>query len=108
MLTLAWRRPPALQRRLLLLDAHTGLAPATGSAAPTPMHALVEQPGRAETGERHGDGRSPCRSRLGQLAAASLAERIGAWVARRPSEAMPLRLAGNIRCGPPNENVPNR
>eukprot|EP00966_Prymnesium_polylepis_P032750 762134-Prymnesium_polylepis.1 len=54
----------------------TGLAPATGSAAPDCMRALGEQPGRPEIGRPHEGGRSPCGRQLRQLAAASLAERI--------------------------------
>ena len=51
----------------------TGWALATGFAAQTGNHALGEQPRRAEAIDTHGDGRSPCVSLLGQLAAASLA-----------------------------------
>ena len=54
----------------------TGLPPATGFAAPTPMHALGEKPRRAASRLRHGDHWSLCRKLLGGLAAAFLAERI--------------------------------
>ena len=70
----------------------TGWPPATGIAAPTRMHVLVEQPRRPEVGRHHEDDDRACCRQLGGLAAASLAERIqkSAW---RPSEAMLLSVA---------------
>ena len=52
----------------------TGSPSATGSAAPAAVKSLVEQPGRAATGEWHGDGPSPCHSRLRSGSAATLAD----------------------------------
>ena len=72
----------------------TGSALATGIAAPPAIGALGEQPRRAEAIDTHGDGRSPCISRL---ASAQLRPslRLSPAVPRRPSRGHALSLAGN-------------
>ena len=66
--------PPSMTSSEMFCIMLTGSPSATGSAAPAAVKSLVEQPGREATGGWHGDGPSPCHSRLRSGSAATLAD----------------------------------